>query len=197
MENIFHSDHGSLCRGNPHEKETLKTGALRFHSLKFMDIKISYGKSLVSYENPSLHFKAPNRILTYFLCFNRNKHNIHLIFFFIPYFQNFLAANSQCWWNTPLTAATRSLKYAGHVAPGMLLVTAEPCALEILRGAYARSVLKPPATYVISSVGKFYFRLRLWWSLMTPNLDFDEYPTLSYSLKNATNFSASNSHHII
>ncbi|KAL7051767.1 hypothetical protein ACKWTF_004609 [Chironomus riparius] len=68
-------------------------------------------------------------------------------------FQNFLAANSQCWWNTPLTAATRALKYAGHVAPGMLLVTAEPCALEILRGAYARSVLKPPATYTISSVG--------------------------------------------
>lgn len=70
------------------------------------------------------------------------------------FFQNFLAANSQCWWNTPLTAATRALKYAGHVAPGMLLVTAEPCALEILRGAYARSVLKPPATYTISSVGE-------------------------------------------
>lgn len=74
--------------------------------------------------------------------------------FFFPLLQNFLAANSQCWWNTPLTAATRSLKYAGHVAPGMLLVTAEPCALEILRGAYARSVLKPPATYTISSVGE-------------------------------------------
>ncbi len=72
-------------------------------------------------------------------------------------FQNFLAANSQCWWNTPLTAATKSLKYAGHVAPGMLLVTAEPCALEILRGAYARSVLKPPATYAIMSVGKSTF----------------------------------------
>lgn len=53
-----------------------------------------------------------------------------------------------------MTAATRALKYAGHVAPGMLLVTAEPCALEILRGAYARSVLKPPATYIIRSVGK-------------------------------------------
>lgn len=69
-------------------------------------------------------------------------------------FQNFLAANSQCWWNGPLTAATRALKYAGHVAPGMLIVTAEPCALEVLRGAYARSLLKPPATYVISNVGK-------------------------------------------
>lgn len=68
-----------------------------------------------------------------------------------------------------MTAATRSLKYAGHVAPGMLLVTAEPCALEILRGAYARSVLKPPATYVISSVGEFNIRLLLWWSLMSLN----------------------------
>ncbi|KAG4073771.1 hypothetical protein HA402_000995 [Bradysia odoriphaga] len=68
-------------------------------------------------------------------------------------FQNFLAANAQCWWNGPLIAATRALKYAGHVAPGMLLVTAEPCALEVLRGAFSRSVLKPPATYVISSVG--------------------------------------------
>lgn len=56
-----------------------------------------------------------------------------------------------------MTAATRSLKYAGHVAPGLLLVTAEPCALEILRGAYARSVLKPPATYAISSVGESIF----------------------------------------
>lgn len=71
-------------------------------------------------------------------------------------FQNFLAANAQCWWNGPLIAATRALKYAGHVAPGMLLVTAEPCALEVLRGAYARSVLKPPATYVISSLGKHF-----------------------------------------
>ncbi|XP_055382582.1 uncharacterized protein LOC129612823 [Condylostylus longicornis] len=68
-------------------------------------------------------------------------------------FQNFLAANAQCWWNVPLTTATRSLKYAGHVAPGMLLVTGEPCALEVIRGSYARGVLKPPATYVISSVG--------------------------------------------
>ncbi|KAJ6643081.1 Storkhead-box protein 1 [Pseudolycoriella hygida] len=70
-------------------------------------------------------------------------------------FQNFLAANAQCWWNGPLIAATRALKYAGHVAPGMLLVTAEPCALEILRGAFSRSVLKPPATYVPHKV-EFY-----------------------------------------
>lgn len=83
-----------------------------------------------------------------------NIEDVSFQFHFLIFLQNFLAANSQCWWNTPLTAATRSLKYAGHVAPGMLLVTAEPCALEILRGAYARSVLKPPATYTISSVGE-------------------------------------------
>lgn len=77
-----------------------------------------------------------------------------IIDFYFYLLQNFLAANAQCWWNSPLTAATRALRYAGHVAPGMLLVTAEPCALEVLRGAYARSVLKPPATYIISSVGK-------------------------------------------
>lgn len=53
-----------------------------------------------------------------------------------------------------MTAALNSVKYAGHVAPGMLLVTAEPCALEILRGAYSRSVLKPPAGMFISYVGK-------------------------------------------
>ncbi|XP_058836569.1 bromodomain-containing protein DDB_G0270170 [Topomyia yanbarensis] len=68
-------------------------------------------------------------------------------------FQNFLSANLQCWWNAPLAAATKVLKYLGHISPGMLLITAEPCALEIIRSAYARSVLKPPATYLISSVG--------------------------------------------
>ncbi|XP_055612119.1 putative uncharacterized protein DDB_G0282133 [Uranotaenia lowii] len=68
-------------------------------------------------------------------------------------FQNFLSANLQCWWNAPLAAATKVLRYLGHISPGMLLITAEPCALEIIRSAYARSVLKPPATYLINSVG--------------------------------------------
>ncbi|EDS39006.1 conserved hypothetical protein [Culex quinquefasciatus] len=67
---------------------------------------------------------------------------------------NFLSANLQCWWNAPLAAATKVLRYLGHISPGMLLITAEPCALEIIRSAYARSVLKPPATYLICSVGK-------------------------------------------
>lgn len=92
----------------------------------------------------------------------QHREDVSFQFHFLIFLQNFLAANSQCWWNTPLTAATRSLKYAGHVAPGMLLVTAEPCALEILRGAYARSVLKPPATYTISSVGESLEERSLW-----------------------------------
>uniref|UniRef100_A0A182PMT7 Winged helix Storkhead-box1 domain-containing protein n=1 Tax=Anopheles epiroticus TaxID=199890 RepID=A0A182PMT7_9DIPT len=71
----------------------------------------------------------------------------------MPMITNFLSANLQCWWNAPLAAATKVLKYLGHISPGMLLITAEPCALEIIRSAYARSVLKPPATYLINSVG--------------------------------------------
>lgn len=111
-----------------------------------------------------LSFVCSVRCYSLLLCQISNqetKNEIYILFFlfifylhFFFFLQNFLAANSQCWWNGPLTAATRALKYAGHVAPGMLLVTAEPCALEVLRGAYARSVLKPPATYVISAVGK-------------------------------------------
>lgn len=75
-------------------------------------------------------------------------------FSFFSLSQNFLAANAKCWWNTSLTAALNSVKYAGHVAPGMLLLSGEPCALEILRGAYSRSVLKPPAGMFISYVGE-------------------------------------------
>lgn len=79
----------------------------------------------------------------------------HQFIRFVNVLQNFLAANSQCWWNASLIAATRALRYVGHVYPGMLLVTAEPCALEIMRNAYARSVLKPPANYSITFVGKY------------------------------------------
>ncbi|GLV39219.1 knockout [Carabus blaptoides fortunei] len=68
-------------------------------------------------------------------------------------FQGLLAANSVCWWNGALSGATRGLCFRGYVAPGALLVTAEPCALEIVRGAWARRVLKPPAGYIIVSVG--------------------------------------------
>ncbi|XP_026328588.1 uncharacterized protein LOC113236641 [Hyposmocoma kahamanoa] len=64
-------------------------------------------------------------------------------------FQSFLAANAKCWWVGALAAATAELRYAGYVAPGVLLVAGAPRALEIVRGAYSRSVLKPPPTYLI------------------------------------------------
>ncbi|CAH3986960.1 unnamed protein product [Pieris brassicae] len=68
-------------------------------------------------------------------------------------FQSFLAANAKCWWAGALAAATAELRYAGYVAPGVLLVAGAPRALETVRGAYSRSVLKPPPTYLICGLG--------------------------------------------
>ncbi|XP_037299000.1 uncharacterized protein DDB_G0287625 [Manduca sexta] len=68
-------------------------------------------------------------------------------------FQSFLAANAKCWWAGALAAATAELRYAGYVSPGVLLVAGAPRALETVRGAYARSVLKPPPTYLICGLG--------------------------------------------
>ncbi|XP_014238574.1 probable serine/threonine-protein kinase nek3 [Trichogramma pretiosum] len=68
-------------------------------------------------------------------------------------FQSFLEANSRCWWNVALVDATRQLRYKGHVAPGILMVGGPPCALEVLRAAWARNVLRPPADHVISCLG--------------------------------------------
>ncbi|KAJ8670325.1 hypothetical protein QAD02_001584, partial [Eretmocerus hayati] len=65
-------------------------------------------------------------------------------------FQSFLEANSRCWWNIALVDATRQLRYKGHCAPGILMVGGPPCALEVLRAAWARNVLRPPADHVIS-----------------------------------------------
>lgn len=68
--------------------------------------------------------------------------------------QGLLSANSLCWWNNALNGATKSLVYKGYVSPGALLVGSEPCALEVLRGAWARRVLQPPAGYQIVGLGK-------------------------------------------
>ncbi|CAG4976667.1 unnamed protein product [Colias eurytheme] len=70
-------------------------------------------------------------------------------------FQSFLAANAKCWWAGALAAATAELRYAGYVSPGVLLVAGAPRALETVRGAYSRSVLKPPPTYLICGLDNF------------------------------------------
>ncbi|XP_066584719.1 serine-rich adhesin for platelets isoform X2 [Prorops nasuta] len=68
-------------------------------------------------------------------------------------FQSFLEANSKCWWNSALVDATRQLRYKGHVSPGVLMVGGPPCALEVLRAAWARNVLRPPADHAITCLG--------------------------------------------
>ena len=70
-------------------------------------------------------------------------------------FQGFLEANLKCFWNASLLEAMRLLEFQGYVAPGVLLVTASACALEVVRAAWSRNVLKPPNNYVIAVVGKY------------------------------------------
>ncbi|RZC35269.1 hypothetical protein BDFB_002541, partial [Asbolus verrucosus] len=60
-----------------------------------------------------------------------------------------LSSNSVCWWNTGLNGATKSLIYYGYVSPGALLVGSEPCAIDIVKNAWARRVLQPPPGYQI------------------------------------------------
>ncbi|KAF5269189.1 hypothetical protein FQR65_LT02490 [Abscondita terminalis] len=67
-------------------------------------------------------------------------------------FQGFIAANSVCWWSSALQGATRGLVYRGYISPGALLVSSEPCSLEVLRGAWARRVLQPPSGYKIVGI---------------------------------------------
>ncbi|XP_039293669.1 uncharacterized protein LOC111048098 isoform X2 [Nilaparvata lugens] len=68
-------------------------------------------------------------------------------------FQGFLEANLKCFWNVSLMEAVRQLEFQGYVAPGVLLITANPCALEVVRSAWARNVLKPPPSYSLTLVG--------------------------------------------
>ncbi|XP_063219892.1 uncharacterized protein LOC134529583 [Bacillus rossius redtenbacheri] len=68
-------------------------------------------------------------------------------------FQDFLEQNLKCFWNTALLEAVRVLKFRGYVAPGVLMVTANPCALEVVRSAWSRNVLRPPTNFIILIVG--------------------------------------------
>ncbi|KAF2882201.1 hypothetical protein ILUMI_23968 [Ignelater luminosus] len=67
-------------------------------------------------------------------------------------FQGLIAANSVCWWNSALQGATRGLIYQGYVSPGALLVSSEPCSLEIIRAVWAKRVLQPPVGYQIVGI---------------------------------------------
>ncbi|EFA03695.2 hypothetical protein TcasGA2_TC013799 [Tribolium castaneum] len=64
-------------------------------------------------------------------------------------FQGLLSSNSLCWWNTGLNGATKTLTYHGYISPGAILVGSEPCAIDIVKNAWARRVLQPPPGYQI------------------------------------------------
>ncbi|KAF4514267.1 UNVERIFIED_CONTAM: hypothetical protein B566_EDAN018784 [Ephemera danica] len=64
-------------------------------------------------------------------------------------------ANFRCFWNPSLLEAMRQLQFQGYVAPGVLLVSADACALEVIRAAWGRKTLQPPSNYTISVVGKY------------------------------------------
>lgn len=48
----------------------------------------------------------------------------------------------------------QQLEFEGYVAQSTLLVRGSPCALEVVRNAWARNVLKAPTNYSIVFVGE-------------------------------------------
>ncbi|XP_050422129.1 storkhead-box protein 1 [Adelges cooleyi] len=68
-------------------------------------------------------------------------------------FQSFLESNLKCVWNRSLVEAMQVAKYEGYVSPGVLLLTSDPCSMEVIRGAWCRNVLRPPNGYVVTKVG--------------------------------------------
>ena len=68
--------------------------------------------------------------------------------------QSFVEANARCFWSPALLEAMRELSFVGYVSPGALLVTAGACALDVVRAAWARRVLKPPPNYLVAGVGE-------------------------------------------
>lgn len=70
------------------------------------------------------------------------------------YSQSFLESNLKCVWNRSLVEAMQVVKYEGYVSPGVLLLTGDPCSMEVIRGAWCRNVLRPPNSYVITKIGK-------------------------------------------
>lgn len=69
-------------------------------------------------------------------------------------FADFLQQNSMCFWNACLTRSVASLEYRGCLVPTTLLISGTNFALEVIRSAWARRVLRPPKGYTISKLGK-------------------------------------------
>lgn len=76
-------------------------------------------------------------------------------------FGDFLQQNSMCFWNSCLLRSMSCLEYRGCLVPSTLLVSGSNFALEVIRSAWARRVLRPPKSYSITKLGKSVFVLRL------------------------------------
>ncbi|KAG8181473.1 hypothetical protein JTE90_016561 [Oedothorax gibbosus] len=68
-------------------------------------------------------------------------------------FSDFVRRNSMCFWNGCLTRSVSSLEYKGCVVPATILVSGSEFALEVVRSAWARRVLRPPKGYTIGKLG--------------------------------------------
>ncbi|KAF8797230.1 Storkhead-box protein 1 like protein [Argiope bruennichi] len=68
-------------------------------------------------------------------------------------FADFLQQNSMCFWNACLTRSVASLEYRGCLVPSTLLISGTDFALEVVRSAWARRVLRPPKGYSIGRLG--------------------------------------------
>ena len=80
--------------------------------------------------------------------------------------KNFQEANGYCYWNSALLEAVTSLQFVGHVTPSTVLVTAEESALETVRSAWARNVLRAPSSYTIALVGKSLFFFSIFFQIL-------------------------------
>ncbi|GFT07592.1 storkhead-box protein 1 [Trichonephila clavipes] len=68
-------------------------------------------------------------------------------------FADFLQQNSMCFWNACLTRSVASLEYRGCLVPSTLLISGTEFALEVVRSAWARRVLRPPKGYAVGRLG--------------------------------------------
>ncbi|KAE8748516.1 hypothetical protein FOCC_FOCC004811 [Frankliniella occidentalis] len=94
--------------------------------------------------------------------------------------KGFVEANARCFWSAALLEAMRELSFEGYVSPGVLLVRAGACAIDVVRAAWARRVLKPPPNYLIEDVGCSAYDLwSAWIASGSEGYDYDRYTIAS------------------
>ncbi|KAG8176992.1 hypothetical protein JTE90_005734 [Oedothorax gibbosus] len=69
-------------------------------------------------------------------------------------FADWTRENEDCFWNPSLVSSVKSLEYKGFVRPTTLLVGGTDFALEVVRSAWGRRMLRAPHGYDIVMLGK-------------------------------------------